>query len=75
MLSNIVKGEDCTNLFRTAYENRYTWEPNFLGYEGRCLWTDGEREILGTFHIGQDLKATVSNVDEEEILKEIETLI
>ncbi len=71
MLSNEEKEAKCTQLFKAAYENRYTWEPNFLGYKGTCLWTDGEKEIKGTFLLGQDLKATVNNIDDEKINKAI----
>ena len=71
MFTNEVKGSDCTQLFKTAYENRYTWESNFLGYEGNCSWTDGQREIKGTFSLGQDLKATVKQVDDAQINKAI----
>ena len=66
-----MTGEDCTHLFKSAYENRYTWESDFSGYEGRCSWTDGERELKGRFCLGKDLKATVKEVDNEEIHKAI----
>jgi len=71
MLNKGIKGEDCTHLFKAAYENRYTWESNFLGYEGNCSWTDGEKEIKGTFSLGQDLKATLNKIDDEQIHKAI----
>ena len=72
MLTNEVKkGTDCTCLFKAAYENRYTWESNFKGYEGICSWTDGAREIKGRFSLGQDLKATVKEIDDEQIHKAI----
>ena len=71
MLTNEVQGTSCTELFKAAYENRYTWESNFLGYEGNCSWTDGQREIKGTFSIGKDLKATVNEVHDEQINKAI----
>ena len=71
MLTNEVKGTNCTQVFRAAYENRYTWDSNFSGYEGSCAWTDGEREITGSFCLGKDLKATVNHVDDEEIHKAI----
>ena len=71
MLTNEMKGADCTNLFKSAYENRYTWESDFPGYEGRCSWTNGEREIKGSFCLGQDLKATVKEIDDEEMHKAI----
>jgi len=71
MLINEVKGADCTNLFKSAYKNRYTWEPDFLGYKGSCSWSDGEREKKGNFCLGQDLKATVNEIDDEKIHKAI----
>ncbi len=71
MLTNVVKGADCTHLFKAAYENRYTWDSNFKGYKGSCSWTDGTREIKGTFSLGQDLKATIQEIDDEQIHKAI----
>ena len=71
MLTKEMTGTDCTHLFKSAYENRYTWESDFSGYEGRCSWTDGEREVEGSFCLGQDLKATVKGIDDEKIHKAI----
>ena len=71
MLTKEMTGKDCTHLFKSAYENRYTWESDFSGYEGRCSWTDGEREVEGSFCLGQDLKATVKGIDDEKIHKAI----
>ena len=71
MLTNEVKGQDCTTLFKAAYENRYTWESDFSGYEGSCSWTDGKREIQGGFKLGKDFKATVKGIDDEQIYKAI----
>ena len=70
-----MTGSDCTHLFKSAYENRYTWESDFSGYEGRCSWTDGEREIKGSFCLGQDLKATVNEIDDKEIHKAISCMV
>jgi hypothetical protein len=71
----ITSGSDCTAAFRAAYENRYTWEPDFGGYQGRCIWEqagdagqDGKR-VEGSFVVGADLKATVEGVADEEIHK------
>jgi len=71
MPNKIVKGEDCTDLFKAAYKNRYTWGPNFSGYEGTCSWTDGEIEVKGNFTLGQDLKATINGIEDEKIHKAI----
>ena len=71
MLTKEMTGTDCTHLFKAAYENRYTWESDFPGYKGRCSWTDGERELKGSFSLGQDLKSKVNEIDDEEINKAI----
>ena len=71
MLTKEVEEANCKQLFKAAYENRYTWESDFLGYEGICSWTDGKKEINGTFCLGKDLKATVYEIDDEQINKAI----
>jgi len=64
-------GSDCRAAFQAAYENRYTWSPDFGGYQGRCVWErDGKRQE-GRFQVGADLKAVVEGVDDETVHKEI----
>ena len=65
----ITSGSDCTAAFRAAYENRYTWEPDFGGYQGRCIWEQAGKMVEGSFVVGADLKATVDGVADEEIHK------
>lgn len=60
-------GSDCTAAFRAAYENRYTWEPDFGGYQGRCLWEEGDRRLAGRFRVGADLKAVVEGIGDETV--------
>ena len=62
-------GTDLTSAFRAAYENRYTWDPRFGGYRGRCLWEQGDRVVEGTFTLGADLKAQVEGIDDPEVQK------
>ncbi|MEB3239058.1 MAG: DUF3386 family protein, partial [Cyanobacteriota bacterium] len=50
--SAIAPGTDVRDLFRAAYENRYTWEPGFAGYRGICEWQQGERSVRGRFQVG-----------------------
>ena len=45
----ILENNDCTDLFKQAYENRYTWNSEFCGYEGACSRNDGQRIIKGIF--------------------------
>ncbi|MFM7085392.1 MAG: DUF3386 domain-containing protein [Cyanobium sp.] len=65
----VTPGTDLRQAFCAAYENRYTWDPGFAGYQGRCLWQDGERQLQGRFQVGADLKATVEGIDDAEVHK------
>ena len=67
--AQITPGSDCREAFRAAYENRYTWNPSFSGYSGRCIWQQGERTVEGRFQVGADLKAKVTGVDDAEVEK------
>ena len=64
-----LREKQALDLFNAAYDNRYTWQPDFPGYKGRCLWSDGDRSIQGTFCVGSDLKASVFSVEDEAIEK------
>jgi hypothetical protein len=59
-------------LFRAAYENRYTWDPDFPGYSAEVTYWDGERMFVGQVRLGADLKATVTGVEDEEARKAIQ---
>jgi hypothetical protein len=75
--ATLAAGSDATAAFRAAYENRYTWEPGFGGYRGRCVWEQpgvgGEpgRRVEGTFVVGADLKAQVEGINDEQVHKAI----
>ena len=64
-------GSDCTAAFRAAYENRYTWQPGFAGYRGRCVWEQGDQRHEGTFSVGADLKAKVEGISDETVHKAV----
>ena len=70
-ISNVAPGSDCRDAFRAAYENRYTWEPGFGGYQGRCVWQQGDRTVAGRFQVGADLKAKVEGIDDAAVEKAI----
>jgi hypothetical protein len=64
-------GSDLTSAFRAAYEHRYTWDPGFSGYEGRCLHEQDGRVVEGRFRLGADLKASVDGIDDPEVRKAV----
>ncbi|QNI41908.1 conserved hypothetical protein (DUF3386) [Synechococcus sp. A15-28] len=66
-------GSDLRDQFRRAYENRYTWDPGFSGYSGRCIWQQGEQRVEGRFEVGADLKAKVEGIDDADVLKAVQS--
>jgi len=62
---------NCKELFRKAYERRYTWTNNFSGYEGKCLFSVNSDSYKGDFVLGNDFKPVIQNIDDQEIVKSI----
>jgi len=58
-------------LFRSAYENRYTWPSSFPGYTADITYTVGDRTHSGTVRVNPDLKAEVFGIEDEQAHKEV----
>ena len=43
---------NCKEIFKKAYENRYTWEKDFLGYQGKCIFLNNNNIHEGDFVLG-----------------------
>jgi hypothetical protein len=59
------------DLFRAAYENRYTWDQHFPGYSADVTYTHNGQTYAGQVKVGADLKPTVTGVDDEAAQKAI----
>ena len=62
---------DCKELFKKAYEKRYTWTNNFSGYKGKCIFTGNSDSYEGKFSLGKDFKPEIQNIDDKGIVKSI----
>ncbi len=62
---------NCKEIFREAYERRYTWPKNFNGYKGKCILIENEKSIEGEFTIGKDFKPQIKNIFDDHIVKSI----
>ena len=62
---------NCKEIFRKAYENRYTWKNDFNGYQGKCTFIHKNNIHEGKFLLGKDFKPNIQNIDDENILKSI----
>ncbi len=60
---------NCKELFKKAYEKRYTWNNDFAGYEGKCIFSENEDTYEGDFVLGNDFKPEIYNIDDQKIVK------
>lgn len=58
-------------LFRTAYENRYTWDQSFPGYTTDVTLISGGKTFTAKAKVGADLKAEVFDIEDETAKKAI----
>ena len=61
----------CKEIFQKAYDKRYTWNPDFSGYEGKCIFSANNDSYEGKFLLGKDFKPEIQNIDDQEIVKSI----
>ena len=62
---------EARELFRAAYENRYTWDKDFPGYTMDVTYKKGDDVYTTKARIDAAMKAEVSEIDDEEVKKEI----
>jgi hypothetical protein len=62
---------DCKEIFRKAYENRYTWKNEFNGYKGKCIFFINNNIHEGEFLLGKDFRPNILNIEDEKIVKSI----
>ena len=66
-----LKEINCKEIFRKAYENRYTWNNKFNGYKGKCIFLINNNIHKGEFLLGKDFKPNIQNIEDEKIVKSI----
>ena len=62
---------NCKEIFRRAYENRYTWKNDFNGYKGNCIFLTNNNIYKGNFLLGKDFKPHIQKIDDDKIVKSI----
>jgi Protein of unknown function (DUF3386) len=69
--SFMTQSIEARDLFRTAYENRYTWDKNFPGYTAEITFKRADEVFKGKVCVNRDLSAEVFDVADEQAQKEI----
>lgn len=62
----MTPSKSAQELVRTAYENRYTWAPNFPGYTAKVTLQQGNELFTGTVIVKANLSVEVTGIDNEE---------
>ena len=62
---------NCKELFKNAYEKRYTWDSKFSGYKGKCIFSVNNDTYKGNFVLGKNFKPEIDNIDDQKIVKRI----
>ena len=62
---------NCKEIFRNAYENRYTWKNEFNGYKGKCIFFINNNIYEGEFLLDKDFKPNIQNIEDKKIVKSI----
>ena len=61
------------DLFRAAYENRYTWDANFPGYSADVELKQGDEVYKGKIRINSDMTVEVTGIEDETVQESIYT--
>tara|TARA_A100001388_G_scaffold257529_1_gene223400 strand:- start:53 stop:706 length:654 start_codon:yes stop_codon:yes gene_type:complete len=62
---------NCKEIFRNAYENRYTWNKHFNGYKGKCVFIFDKNIHEGDFILSKEFKPQIQKIDDDRIVKSI----
>ncbi|MBW4682691.1 MAG: DUF3386 domain-containing protein [Microcoleus vaginatus WJT46-NPBG5] len=60
-------------LFRAAYENRYTWDGNFPGYTADIVLKQGDEVYHGKIAIKPDMSVEVTGIEDDEVKQSVYT--
>ncbi len=54
------------DLFRAAYDNRYTWDKSFPGYTADVTLKQDGQPVTGQIRVNPDLKSEISGIEDEQ---------
>ncbi|NJK41933.1 MAG: DUF3386 domain-containing protein [Acaryochloridaceae cyanobacterium SU_2_1] len=61
------------DLFKTAYENRYTWDSDFPGYRADVEFKQADAVYIGKMRVNADLTVEVADIDTESVAESLYT--
>ena len=67
----ILSNLNCKEIFKDAYDSRYTWPNKFNGYSGKCILLENEKSIEGEFTLDSNFKPKIFNISDDNHIKRI----
>jgi hypothetical protein len=67
----MTEQKSARDLFRAAYENRYTWDENFPGYSADVEIKQGDEVYTGKVCINRDLTVEVTGIEDEKVQESV----
>jgi hypothetical protein len=67
----MTEQKSARELFRAAYENRYTWDANFPGYSADIEIKQGDEVYRGNVRIKSDLTVEVIGIEDEKVQESV----
>jgi len=62
---------NCKEIFKKAYENRYTWKNDFHGYQGKCIFLTKNNIYKGEFVLDKNFKPNIKKIEDKKVVKSI----
>lgn len=69
----MTEQKSAKELFRSAYENRYTWDTEFPGFSADIELKQGDEVYTGKVRVKRDMSVEVSGVEDEQVKESIYT--
>lgn len=69
----MTEQKSAKELFRSAYENRYTWDTEFPGFSADIELKQGDEVYTGKVRVNSDMSVEVSGVEDEQVKESIYT--
>ena len=71
----LAQADSGLNIFRSAYDNRYTWNLDFPGYTGEVVVTYADKSFSGQVKVNADLSVEVMGIADENIREYVENTL
>lgn len=71
-INSLHSNTSARELFRKAYENRYTWNSNFPGYTAKVELKLGKKDYKGRVRVNRDMSVEVADINNKDARQIVE---